>query len=329
MGQAASRQATKQAKKLVGDPSKLTLPSSAAQSAAPRPPPLGRPVADAPEHTEDAIKALSERQAKETQDLMRPTGGGNHRPPTPGPPQTPQPDQNSGFYRGQITDPRDVAQERFLIQRSGAPKSQQTPELAPDLLKFLQDVGPLEKRINKEMSSPRLVNELEKGQGGEDTEKKHRLEAARRNRDEMNLVDQIDGYSTPRTTNFFTTSVVEDEADFGLTDLELYDFLKRATKQEPKFCSTYHKERLEAMESATPWTDEEKQEQEKLLSDAMKYLSLPVIVKDDDSSFIGMPQKELDKEFAYQKLDVVAESRVKLVLADLHDLGKKEIRRIR
>ena len=149
MGQAASKQAVQQAKKVVGDPSKLTRPSAAASAAAPRPPPLGRPVADAPEVTEDAIKALKERQQKETKELMGPRPP-SMAPPPPGPPQMPQPDANSGFFRGQITDPRDVAQERFLVHQSGAPKKQeQTPELAPDLLKFLQDVGPLEKKLNK------------------------------------------------------------------------------------------------------------------------------------------------------------------------------------
>lgn len=148
MGQAVSRQAAKQAKKVVGDPTKLTLPSSAASAAAPRPPPLGRPVADAPAVIEDATKALTERQQKESQDLLRPQTSGS-APPTPSPPQGPHPDQNSGFFRGQLTDPRDVAQEQFLVHQSGAPKPKETPELAPDLLKFLQDAGPLEKKVNK------------------------------------------------------------------------------------------------------------------------------------------------------------------------------------
>lgn len=152
MGQAASRQAVKEVQKVAKS---ATLPSAAAAAAAPRPPPLGRPVADAPEATEDAIKALRERQVKETQDLLKPQPGAGGPPPQSGPPQMPQPDQNSGFYRGQISDPRDVSQEKFLAHQSGAPQSgaaskpTQAPELAPDLLKFLQDAGPLEKKVNK------------------------------------------------------------------------------------------------------------------------------------------------------------------------------------
>lgn len=177
------------------------------------------------------------------------------------------------------------------------------------------------------MTSPRVLKELEKGKEGEDTEKLHRFEAAERTRNDMRLVEDIDGFSTPRTTNFFTTSVIEEESDFGLTDLEIYDLLKRA-KDNPdlSLCSNFHEEKLD---NNHIWTDDDKMEQQKLLKDTLNFLKLPVIVKDDDASFIGMDPKELDKEFAHQKLDIVGESRVKLVLADLTDMGKKEIKRIR
>ena len=140
MGNSASaaRQAAKKGPSVVGNAAK-----SAAPAAKPRPPPLGRPSADAPEVIEDATKALKERQLKENQELMKPSSG-------PAPPQMPMPDENSGFYRGQISDPRDTAQAQFLAHQSGANlKAQQAPELSPDLLKFLQDMGPLEKKVNK------------------------------------------------------------------------------------------------------------------------------------------------------------------------------------
>lgn len=146
----------------------------------------------------------------------------------------------------------------------------------------------------------------------------------------MLLVENIDGFSTPRTTNFYTNVIEEEEeADFGLTDLELYDLLKRNrdAKADPKVCSTFHEEKLGS--NAGVWTGEEKEQQQQLLKDTMKFVALPVLVKDTDMSFVGMYQEELDKEFAHQKLDIVDESRVKLVLADLHDLGRKEIKRIR
>jgi hypothetical protein len=176
------------------------------------------------------------------------------------------------------------------------------------------------------------VKELERGAAGEESERMHRFEAAERRHDEMRLVENIEGFSVARTTNFFTSSalVAEEEKDFGLSDLELYDLLKRqaaANKagQVLDLSKSFHGEII----GDTKWTEEEQEDQKKLLQDIMKVLALPVVVKDTDNSFAGLHQEELDKEFAHQKVDVVDETRVKLVLADLSDLGKKEIKRLR
>ena len=78
------------------------------------------------------------------------------------PPPPPVPDSNTGFYRGQLSDPRDTAQEKFLIHQSGGGNNNNNAisnnangnnkddlELAPDLLKFLKEAGPLQKKVNK------------------------------------------------------------------------------------------------------------------------------------------------------------------------------------
>jgi hypothetical protein len=151
MGQAASRQAAKQVQKAASNGAKAT------GVAAPRPPPLGRPIADAPVVTEDAEKALEARQLRETMELLKP----QHppmapvpvgKPPRPDYPVTPpQADIGTGFFRGQISDPRDSSQADFLTRLGGYTKKDLTEqqELAPDLLKFLQDAGPIEKKLNK------------------------------------------------------------------------------------------------------------------------------------------------------------------------------------
>ena len=152
MGQAASRQAAKQVQKAAGS----NAAKSATAAAAPRPPPLGRPSADAPDVIEDAEKALQSRQEKELEHLSRPMPPSQYRssplapprnyaPPAPLPP--PQADAETGFFRGQLTDPRDVSQEKFLKHQQGGKPNPQ--ELAPDLLKFLTDVGPLQKKVKK------------------------------------------------------------------------------------------------------------------------------------------------------------------------------------
>ncbi|CAB9524418.1 expressed unknown protein [Seminavis robusta] len=320
MGNSASRHAAQQIQRAAGKEA-----GKAAAAAPPRPPPLGRASADAPAVIEDAEKALQERQQREAIEFSKPQQAPQPKDPataTRPPPPPPRPDINTGFLRGQISDPRDAAQEQFLVHQSGNKTNAQTQEqqeLAPDLLKFLQDAGPLEKKVNKELTSPRILKELEQ-EKGEESEKLHRFEAAQRRRDDMRLVDNIEGFSTPRTTNFFTSSTLEEEKDFGLTDLDLYEMLKQQKDPEQ-----YHTEKV----SGAEWSKEEIQQQQQLLKDTLDSIALPVVVKDTDMQYVGLYQKELDKEFAHQKVDIVDESRVKLVVADLYDLGKKEIKRIR
>lgn len=160
--------------------------------------------------------------------------------------------------------------------------------------------------------------------------------ATERTQTEMRLVKNIDGHSTTRTTNFFSSpaNIEEDYDDFGFFDLEIYELLKRCEQQnagadtDSVVASFYQEKRGKQVEVAG-WSKEKQETQQTLMNNTAKYLGLPVITKDEEASYIGMHRKELDKEFAHQKLDIVDESRVKLVLADLTDLQKMEIKRIR
>jgi len=132
--------------------------AAAAAAAAPRPPPLGRPFADAPDVIEDSEAPLRQRQQEEARALAQPEASfttlqqqqkqQQQQQSAARLTQPPQPDANTGFYRGQISDPRDVAQEKFLVHQSGESKDA-SQELAPDLLQFLKDAGPLEKKLNR------------------------------------------------------------------------------------------------------------------------------------------------------------------------------------
>jgi hypothetical protein len=104
---------------------------------------LGRPEADAPEVTEDATKALKQRGQRERQEEL------NKHDPAPSTLQQVQADQNTGFFRGAapVEDPRDVAQEQFLVHQGGG--QNKLEEMSPDLLQFLKDAGPLQKKVNK------------------------------------------------------------------------------------------------------------------------------------------------------------------------------------
>lgn len=141
MGQGASRQAAKHAQRAAKNGGPKT------SSAAPRPPPLGRAEADEPEVIEDATRALQQRQQKEQNELLK--GVSQQQQQSQSQRQPARPDPNSGFFRGgaPVEDPRDVAQEKFLVHQSGGKKEME--EISPDLLQFLKDAGPLQKKVNK------------------------------------------------------------------------------------------------------------------------------------------------------------------------------------
>ena len=163
----------------------------------------------------------------------------------------------------------------------------------------------------------------------EETERMHRFEAAQRQRSDMRLVEKIEGYSTPRTTNFYSSEEEVDPKDFGLSDLEFYDFLKRCQSSGGEATiKSYYGEKSTNNNFAELLSDEERQQHQKLMKDASEFLELPVVIKDEEANYIGVWQKELEKEFDYQKLDIVPPSRVKLVIEDLHDLASKQIKKI-
>lgn len=180
------------------------------------------------------------------------------------------------------------------------------------------------------MTSKRVVAEIEKE--GEGTERLHRFEAAQRQRNDMRLVENIEGHTTPRTTNFFSSVEEEDPNDFGLSDLEMYDLLKRKEVDgEGKAIQSFYKEKS-SQQSEAQWSDADQQNHQMLLENASKFLELPIIIKDEDANYIGAwPEelKEKQKLTPQNKLDVVDASRVKLVLADLVDLQRKEIKKMR
>lgn len=146
----------------------------------------------------------------------------------------------------------------------------------------------------------------------------------------MRLVESIEGHTTTRTTNFFSSVEEEDPNDFGLSDLEIYDLLKRKSREgRDRAVASFYKDKTEHF-SGPEWTEEDQQNHQKLLQDTAQVLELPIVIKDRDANYIGAwPEEVEEKEFGREKLDIVDESRVKLVLADLVDLQRKQIRKLR
>jgi hypothetical protein len=198
---------------------------------------------------------------------------------------------DGGFQRGMgLSIRQDEEQEAFL-------KSQQrgrgNEELSPDLIKFLQDLGPIQR---KKTTGPRVrKRQLEEQEHLEEQERKP-LKDGREIR-QMPIMQETT-FMTARTTNF--SRKTEEEDPFGLTGRKLFQLLQDGNVA----CAAQ-------VETAN---EKEKQEYSDLLYNSVKYLQVPIIMKDTDDTYVGTwPESVADMKLA--KLTVVPESQVRILLA--------------
>lgn len=195
---------------------------------------------------------------------------------------------DGGFQRGLGAPIRqDIEQEAFL-------KSQQegdNQEMSEDLIKFLQDMGPIQRK--KTSTGPRVrKHQLEEHE-------RRKLEEGRQIR-EMPIMQETTFFTT-RTTNFSRKK--EEEDPFGLTGRELFQLLQDGDAAAA------------AVAAQVETTNEkEKQEYSYMLHNSIKYLQVPVIMKDTDDTYVGTwPESVADMKLL--KLTVVPESQVRILLA--------------
>ena len=192
---------------------------------------------------------------------------------------------DGGFQRGMGAPIRqDIEQEAFL-------KSQQSgdyQEMSEDLIKFLQDMGPVQR---KNSTGPRVrKRQLE--------EQEHRKPDEGRQIREMPIMQETTFFTT-RTTNFSRQK--EEDDPLGLTGRELYRLL-----QDGDAAAVAAQVELA--------NEKEKQEYSDLLHNSIKYLQIPVIMKDTDDTYVGTwPDSVADMKL--MKLTVVPESEARILLA--------------
>jgi len=190
-----------------------------------------------------------------------------------------------------------------------------------DLVKFLQDVGPLEKKLEKTLTSKRLHGMEEAG--GVDTQ--HKNDRTRRRRhfpligshleggddDNDNEYDGIkelqdeegDITTTARTTDFSHNASLNDEAKFKWNDLELIQLLQHDWNDDDFATKAVDQHMLDRKIEGK--TEEERQEEIELVKQALKYTTSPHLMLDDENTFIGaLPDNiEMLKRFKLRSLD--------------------------
>ena len=205
---------------------------------------------------------------------------------------------DAGFTRG--TGPpirQDAEQEAFL--KSQHPIENQ--EMPQDLIQFLQDMGPVERKVTK---GPRLRKHHQQ----EEQEELRQLEG--RQKRDMPIMEDT-RFMTSRTTNF-SRRKEEEDAFARLTGRELYQLLQDGNKET----------NVESLVQMSNADNEEKKVYTKLLQNTLKYLQIPVIMKDTDDTYVGVWPDKVD-DMTKMKLKQVPDSEVRILLS-VQDPGEQE-----
>jgi hypothetical protein len=282
------------------------------------------------------------------------------RPPIPKrtPIENPSAAGNPGsFLRGEgiaSEDPRDMGQEMYLqyaqqqqVQQgnndataTGGNVNTGNKEMPAELLKFIQDVGPTKQTIDREFTTPRLLQEENQGE----LNKVESSRSTRRKRVRMPLMGDDHEFTTEKNTNYATSISAlpsSNDDDFGLTNVELYDLLRQKDNNKgeeidsskvvlnfyEKFVSDKeicHQNSMPSSSSSPSSSSKikskDKEKQIKNLSDVMRALDIPTLRMDMDNNILGLyPQDVPGPEM--QTFSPIPENKAMLVLKDLMDNG--------
>lgn len=261
----------------------------------------------------------AQKVAKKVTDVVQPTSGATAPQAAVTPKNSPittnvTATNPAAFLRGSgiaEEDIRDKAQEMYLRnlhQVDDETMSKGPPDMPKDLLKFIQDVGPAKQSLDKDFTSPRLL-----AKGNESELKKTESERkVTRERIKMPLMGEDDSFTTTRNINFSRVSTQDGDAkDFGLSNVQLYQLLKRKDNEIDSFYGSIMSE-----ENVSLWSEQEKAQHQQLLKDAWKAIDIPVLRRDTKGNFLGLYAKDVPGT-EVMSIQPIPETKVKLVLQDL------------
>lgn len=244
-----------------------------------------------------------------------------------------------GFQRGEgpQRDARDEGQRAFLQQQQrrggGEDKGGEVPkEMPPDLIQFLNDVGPLKKRETSSPSStavaaarPKAPSRVPKFLMDDDLEDGRTEDISEespndvRKKESMRLAENIEGFVTERTTNFSHKKEVVDKQDFGVGNvLGLHSLLASRGKHnsDEESVQAFYEDLARDRPSSEHW-EEDRERHLQLLRSTLEYVECPIILKDTNDDFIGAWPDRVE-DLKRMRIVEVPKTSVKLVLEDVN-----------
>ena len=219
------------------------------------------------------------------------------------------------------------------------------PEMPPDLIKFLNDAGPLQRTIDKELTSPKVYDSLMSDDKARDEQ---RQQANKRVRRKMPIItsphlkegddsdDVNDGTMVERSTNFSTTDRTKSSMSSGMPSrlgITRDDVFKTSstlqslqidTPQWKKVIDTKYNELMLSSNSNSnndptmigPRNNKSFNTLKDLhlFENTMRYVGVPIIMKDSDGDIIGVWEKKVEDVKHSNGLKIVKEGSVEFVM---------------
>lgn len=194
-------------------------------------------------------------------------------------------------------------------------KSDTLQEMPEDLVKFLNDAGPLQRKVDKDLTSPKVYESLLEE---EEQRKQHLQQQRQRRRRNMPMIGDAnvdgeglenpaaDGSTVSRTTNFSNVAV-RDENIYALGDQDLFqllanlqndaisprDFVENRTRMSQSQSQAEITDDSQSNNGDTDGSGESdnqrqlQQEHISLVEHMKNNTAVPILMQDTDKSFVG------------------------------------------
>lgn len=178
-------------------------------------------------------------------------------------------------------------------------------EMPPDLIKFLNDAGPLQRTLDKDRTSSKVYDSL---LSNENERQEQAKQANTRVRKKMPIISAVkdttngndDGTMVERSTNFSTTDrtsrILDESTRFGVTREDIYSInekLKGVTNVDSEEWKKFIQDEYKSIVANSSSSTETKKKSDNLkdlipFENCMRYIGVPVIMKDNEGDIIGV-----------------------------------------
>ena len=235
-------------------------------------------------------------------------------------------------------------QQVFVEDDTTSPPETTMQEMPPDLIKFLNDAGPLQRTIDKDLTSPKVYEALLKDDDEKAALNEQAKQANTRVRRKMPIISAIqndsngdvnDGTMVERTTNFSTTDrstrLQLDSKNYRLsiTREDLFDISEKLNgiKVDTPQWKEIIEEQYDAIANNNNNNDnnnivsdngkEKTFDQLKditLFENSMKHIGIPIIMKDNEGDIIGVWSSTVEDVKHSSGLKVLPERSVEFIM---------------